>query len=162
MQSDKVKVDIRVNGVAYERAVEPRMLASDFIRHELHQTGLHVGCEHGVCGCCNILIEGRAVRSCLLLAVQLDGADVRTIESLGTHDNLSPLQQAFTENGGLQCGYCTPGMMMSATELLERNPDPSMDEIREAVSSNLCRCTGYQGIVNSVAAAAKKMQGDSE
>ncbi|HJP35121.1 MAG: (2Fe-2S)-binding protein [Gammaproteobacteria bacterium] len=157
MQNEKVTVT--VNGTRYERVVEPRRLASDFIRHDLFLTGTHVGCEHGTCGCCNILLNGETVRSCLLFAVQLDGAEVRTIEGLGTIDEMHPVQEAFMENQGLQCGFCTPGMLLSAVELLENNPDANLDDIRSAVSSNLCRCTGYQSIVESVVAAAEKMRG---
>jgi len=155
----KRKVTLTVNGTHYERMVEPRCLASDFIRHDLFLTGTHVGCEHGTCGCRNILLNGETVRSCLLFAVQLDGADVRTIEGLGTIDEMHPVQEAFMDNQGLQCGFCTPGMLLSAVELLENNPDPNLDDIRETVSSNLCRCTGYQSIVESVQAAAEKIRG---
>jgi aerobic-type carbon monoxide dehydrogenase small subunit (CoxS/CutS family) len=158
MQTEKIEVT--VNGIPYEREVETRRLASDFIRHELFLTGTHVGCEHGSCGACNILVDGKVVRSCLMLAVQLDGAEVRTIENLGTAENMHPLQEAFWEKGGLQCGFCTPGMLASAVELLEQNSNPSDAEIREAVSSNLCRCTGYQQIVESIQAAVKKIQGE--
>jgi carbon-monoxide dehydrogenase small subunit len=151
-------IEVTVNGKRYERTVEPRLLASDFLRQDLGLTGTHVGCEHGVCGCCNILLNGQTARSCLMFAVQLDGADVRTIEGLGTVDDMHPLQEAFWENHGLQCGFCTPGMLMSAVELLENNPEPDLEAVRETVSSNLCRCTGYQTIVESVQAAAGKIR----
>jgi carbon-monoxide dehydrogenase small subunit len=151
-------IEVTVNGKRYERTVEPRRLASDFLREDIGLTGTHVGCEHGVCGCCNILLDGQTVRSCLVFAVQLDGAEVRTIEGLGTAEHMHPLQEAFWEKHGLQCGFCTPGMLMSAIELLENDPDPSLERIRETVSNNLCRCTGYQTLVESVQAAAEKMR----
>ena len=154
-----VTINVTVNGVRHERGVEPRRLASDFLREDLGLTGTHVGCEHGICGCCNILLNDKTARSCLLLAVQLDGAEVRTVESLGTIDDMHPLQEAFWEKHGLQCGFCTPGMLMSALELLNENPDASGAEIREALSGNLCRCTGYQTIVEAVEAAAETMRG---
>ena len=130
------------------------MLLSDFLRESLELKGTHVGCEHGVCGTCTVLVDGESTRSCLVFAAQVDGAKVRTVESLAHDGKLSPLQQAFWEKHGLQCGFCTPAMLMVATELLERNPDPTLDEIREAVSSNLCRCTGYYNIVEAVQTAA--------
>jgi aerobic carbon-monoxide dehydrogenase small subunit len=146
-----------VNGTSYERAVEPRLLLSDFLRDELRLTGTHVGCEHGVCGTCTVLIDGRTARSCLTLAVQADGADIRTVESLGTADALHPIQQAFWEKHGLQCGFCTPAMLLSALELLEAKPRPSREDIVEAIGGNLCRCTGYQNIIAAVAHAAELM-----
>ena len=155
-------VRVTINGEAYERRVEPRLLLSDFIRHEAGLTGTHVGCEHGVCGACTVLVNGEAARSCLMLAVQAEGAEVRTIEGLGGVDDMHPLQEAFWEKHGLQCGFCTPGMLMTAVELLESTPNPSHDEIREAISSNLCRCTGYQTIVEAVQAAAERMQGEGQ
>ncbi len=151
--SKSVTVNVRVNGKAYTRTVEPRMLLSDFLREELELKGTHVGCEHGVCGTCTVLLDGQSARSCLVFAAQVDGAEVRTVEGLAKNGAMSPLQQAFWEKHGLQCGFCTPGMLMVATELLERNPNPSVEEIREAVSSNLCRCTGYYNIVEAVQAA---------
>ncbi|MDP6476202.1 MAG: (2Fe-2S)-binding protein [Alphaproteobacteria bacterium] len=157
-----VTINVTVNGVQYERGVEPRRLASDFLREDLGLTGTHVGCEHGICGCCNILLNDKTARSCLLLAVQLDGAEVRTVESLGTIDDMHPLQEAFWEKHGLQCGFCTPGMLMTATELLENNATPDREEIRAAISSNLCRCTGYQTIVEAVETAAVKIQGEAK
>ncbi len=157
-----VTINVTVNGVRHERGVEPRRLASDFLREDLGLTGTHVGCEHGICGCCNILLNDKAARSCLLLAVQLDGAEVRTVESLGTIDDMHPLQEAFWEKHGLQCGFCTPGMLMTATELLENNATPDREEIRAAISSNLCRCTGYQTIVEAVETAVVKIQGEAK
>jgi carbon-monoxide dehydrogenase small subunit len=153
--SSVVKVMLKVNGDLYERTVEARMLLSDFLRHELGLTGTHVGCEHGVCGTCTVLMDGESVRSCLVFAIQASGHEIRTVEGLGTVDNLSPLQEAFREKHGLQCGYCTPGFLMTLTAFLEKNPDPSDDEIREAISGNLCRCTGYENIIESVKLAAK-------
>jgi carbon-monoxide dehydrogenase small subunit len=153
----KETVRTTVNGVAVERSVEPRLLLSDFLRHELGLTGTHVGCEHGVCGMCTILLDGRTARSCLTLAVQADGCEIRTVESLGAIDALHPIQEAFWEKHGLQCGYCTPAMLMTAVELLDANPNPSRDEIRDAVGGNLCRCTGYQTIVEAIELAAKRL-----
>ncbi len=158
----RIPIALKVNGVAYEREVEPRKLLSDFLREDLALTGTHVGCEHGVCGTCNVLLNGETARSCLIFAVQCDGAELRTIESLGTIDKMHPLQEAFWEKHGLQCGFCTPGMLLSAVELLEKNADPSREEIREAISSNFCRCTGYQNIVEAVEFAAKRMQEASQ
>ncbi len=154
----RIALSLTVNGVTHEREVEPRRLLSDFLREDLVLTGTHVGCEHGVCGVCNILLNGETARSCLLFAVQCDGAEIRTVESLGSIDKMHPLQEAFWEKHGLQCGFCTPGMLMSAIELLEREAYPSLEEIREAISSNYCRCTGYQNIVEAVQHAAAKMQ----
>lgn len=149
---------VTVNGSRYEQAVEPRILLSDFLRHDLGLTGTHVGCEHGVCGACTVLLDGNPVRSCLMFAVQANGHEVTTIEGLGAIDNLSPLQQAFQEAHGLQCGFCTPGILTTVKSFLEQNPDPSEEEIREAISGNLCRCTGYQHIVDAVKLAAEKMK----
>ena len=148
-----VKVNVRVNGTSYAREIEPRMLLCDFLREELELKGTHIGCEHGVCGVCTVLVDGESTRACLLFAVQADGAEVRTVESLAKDGKLSPLQQAFWESHGLQCGFCTPAMLMVATELLEHDPAPSHEDIREAVSSNLCRCTGYFNIVDAVRTA---------
>jgi carbon-monoxide dehydrogenase small subunit len=153
----KHTVRVTVNGISYERSVEPRLLLSDFLRHELGLTGTHVGCEHGVCGMCTILLDDRTARSCLTFAVQADGCRVRTVEGLGTADALHPVQEAFWEKHGLQCGYCTPAMLMTAVELLEANPNPSRDEIRDAAGGNLCRCTGYQTIVEAVELAARRL-----
>ena len=155
-------VELVVNGERRAADAEPRMLLSDFLREKLGLTGTHVGCEHGVCGACTVLVNGEAARSCLMLAVQAAGAEIRTIEGLGGVDDMHPLQEAFWEKHGLQCGFCTPGMLMTAVELLESTPNPSLDEIREAMSSNLCRCTGYQTIVEAVQAAAERMQGERQ
>ena len=152
------KVRVTVNGTVYERNVEPRLLLSDFLRHELGLTGTHVGCEHGVCGMCTILLNGRTARSCLAFAVQADGCQIRTVEGLGTADALHAIQEAFWEKHGLQCGYCTPAMLIMAVELIETNPNPTREEIREAVGSILCRCTGYQTIVEAVELAAQRAQ----
>ena len=155
--SEFVTVTLTVNGVKYQRAVEARLLLSDFLRHELELTGTHVGCEHGVCGTCTVLLDGESVRSCLMFAIQANGHEVMTVEGLGSVDNLHPLQAAFQEAHGLQCGFCTPGFLMSLVPFLEQNPNPTEAEIREAISGNLCRCTGYQKIVESVKLAADKM-----
>lgn len=154
--SEAISIAVTVNGVRHERAVEPRRLLSDFLRHDLGLTGTHVGCEHGVCGACTVLLDGLAVRSCLLFAVQVDGHDVRTVEGLGDPASLHPLQEAFRETHGLQCGFCTPGFLMTLVEFLQDNPDPTEPEIREALSGNLCRCTGYQHIVDAVKLAASR------
>ncbi len=153
--NDLVSIKLTVNGTPYERAIEPRLLLSDFLRHELGLTGTHVGCEHGVCGACTVLFDGQSVRSCLMFAVQAHGHEVHTVEGLGTIDKLHALQEAFREAHGLQCGFCTPGLLMSLLPFLESNPDPSEREIREAVSGTLCRCTGYQHIVDAVKLAVK-------
>ena len=151
------QVSVTVNGTKYERAVEPRMLLVDFIRHELGLTGTHVGCEHGVCGTCTVLFDGEPVRSCLMFAVQANGHEIRTVEGLGTIDKLHPLQEAFREAHALQCGFCTPGFLMTLVPFLEENQEPSEEEIREALAGNLCRCTGYQHIVEAVKLASQKM-----
>lgn len=152
-------VTVTVNEKAYQRQVEPRMLLSDFLRHELGLTGTHVGCEHGVCGACTILFDGESARSCLMFAIQADGHQITTVEGLAqSDDNLHPIQQAFWEAHGLQCGYCTPGILMTLVPFLKQNPDPSEEEIRHALSGNLCRCTGYQHIVDAVRLAAEKMK----
>ena len=148
--SGKVDVAVYVNGVMYARHVEPRMLLSDFLRHELGLTGTHVGCEHGVCGACTILLEGRSARSCLLLAVQVDGAEIETIEGQGSIDQLGRVQQAMRQHHGLQCGFCTPGFVMTITDILRNHDVRGETEIREALSGNICRCTGYEHIVNAV------------
>lgn len=153
---DNQSISVTVNGKAYQRAVEPRLLLSDFLRHELGLTGTHVGCEHGVCGACTVLFDGQPVRSCLLFAVQANGHEVLTVESLAEdQDALHPLQQAFWEKHGLQCGFCTPGILMTLLPFLENNPNPTDAEIRLALSGNLCRCTGYQHIVEAVKLAAQ-------
>jgi carbon-monoxide dehydrogenase small subunit len=152
-------LNITVNGIPYRREVEPRLLLSDFLRHELGLTGTHVGCEHGVCGACTILFNGDSARSCLMFAVQAEGHHITTVEGLAkSTDQLHPIQQAFWEAHGLQCGYCTPGILMTLVPFLKENPDPTEDEIRHALSGNLCRCTGYQHIVDAVKLAAKKMK----
>jgi carbon-monoxide dehydrogenase small subunit len=146
-------IRVTVNGTAYERAVEPRLLLADFLRGTLGLTGTHVGCEHGVCGACTVLVDGDSMRACLLFAIQLDGRSIETVESLGTPGKLNPLQEAFREHGALQCGFCTPGMLMTATDLLRKYPLASDDDIRAGLSGNLCRCTGYEHIVAAVRAA---------
>jgi aerobic carbon-monoxide dehydrogenase small subunit len=154
-------VAVTVNGRRYERRVEPRLLLSDFLRHDLGLTGTHVGCEHGVCGACTVLLDGEAVRSCLLLAVQADGHEVTTVEALAPGpEELHPLQEAFRECHALQCGFCTPGFLMTLVPFLRDNPRPSDDEIRHALSGNLCRCTGYQNIVAAVRLAAAAASGE--
>jgi len=151
MGNDKYPVSVTINGSRYEREVEARLLLSDFIRHELGLTGTHVGCEHGVCGACTVLLNGQAVRACLMFAVQANGRQIRTVEGLsGNPDQLHPLQAAFREKHGLQCGFCTPGILMTLIPFLEENPHPSEQEIRTVLSGNLCRCTGYQHIVDAV------------
>jgi len=157
-----VDISTTVNGISYEQAVEPRMLLSDFLRHILGLTGTHVGCEHGVCGACTVMLDGESVRSCLLFAVQADGHEIITVEGLGTMDDLHPVQEAFREAHGLQCGFCTPGILTTVVPFLEANPNPTEDEIREAISGNLCRCTGYQHIVDAVQLAAEKAQNRSK
>jgi len=156
--SDLHTITVTVNGTLYERSVEPRLLLSDFLRHELGLTGTHVGCEHGVCGACTILFDGQPVRSCLMFAVQANGHAITTVEGLGTPEQLHPLQEAFWEAHGLQCGFCTPGFLMTLVPFLEEHPDPTEEEIREALSGNLCRCTGYQNIVEAVKLGAAKMR----
>ncbi|GIV65786.1 MAG: (2Fe-2S)-binding protein [Chloroflexota bacterium] len=152
-----VKIKVTVNGKQYEREVEPRLLLSDFIRHDLGLTGTHVGCEHGLCGACTVLMDGEAVRSCTIFAVQADGHEIQTVESLGTPDNLHPIQQAFIEKHALQCGFCTPGFLMTLVDYLGDNPNPTEEEIREAIDGNFCRCTGYFNIIEAVKLAAQKM-----
>ncbi|MFN7035127.1 MAG: (2Fe-2S)-binding protein [Bellilinea sp.] len=152
-----VKINVTVNGEQVEREVEPRLLLSDFIRHDLGLTGTHVGCEHGLCGACTILMDGEAVRSCTIFAVQADGHEIQTVESLGTPDNLHPIQQAFIEKHALQCGFCTPGFLMTLVDYLGDNPNPTEEEIREAIDGNFCRCTGYFNIIEAVKLAAQKM-----
>ena len=156
--SNPVTVSVTVNGTKYERAVEPRLLLSDFLRYELGLTGTHVGCEHGVCGACTVLFDDQPVRSCLMFAVQANGHEIITVEGLGTPDNLHPLQEAFWEAHGVQCGFCTPGFLMTLVPFLKENPNPTEQEIREAIAGNLCRCTGYQHIVDAVKLAAEKMK----
>ncbi|MDB5916804.1 MAG: (2Fe-2S)-binding protein [Massilia sp.] len=148
--SETHDITVTVNGVQYERAVEPRLLLADFLRHTLGLTGTHVGCEHGICGACTIMVDGDSMRACLMLAVQADGCAIQTVEGLGTVDNLNPLQQAFHECHALQCGFCTPGMLMTSTDMLQKYPLKNDAEIREGLSGNLCRCTGYANIVKAV------------
>jgi carbon-monoxide dehydrogenase small subunit len=150
-----VRVTLRVNGVQQTREVEPRLLLVHFLRDTLGLTGTHVGCDTSNCGACTVHLDGEAVKSCTVLAVQADGSEVTTIEGIGSEGDLHPLQEAFWEHHGLQCGYCTPGMIMAAADLLQRNPDPSEDEVREALAGNLCRCTGYHNIVKAVRSAAQ-------
>jgi aerobic carbon-monoxide dehydrogenase small subunit len=147
-------ISVEVNGTTYEREVEARRLLIHFLRDDLDLTGSHVGCDTGNCGACSILLDGTLVKSCMLLAVQADGASIRTVESLAEEDALAPLQQAFSDHHALQCGYCTPGMLMSATSLLQRNPRPSEEEIRKGLQGNICRCTGYVNIVKAIQAAS--------
>jgi carbon-monoxide dehydrogenase small subunit len=151
-----VSIGLLVNGIRHELNVEPRWLLVDVIRDLLGLTGTHIGCEHGVCGTCTVLLNGETVRSCLMLAVSADGAEIATVEGLSDGGRLNPLQEAFRETQGLQCGFCTPGMLMVAHELLRNNPSPSEQDIRESISANLCRCTGYQGIVDAVLLAASR------
>jgi 2-furoyl-CoA dehydrogenase 2Fe-2S iron sulfur subunit len=158
-KDQRARIRLTLNGRALSAEAEPRMLLSDFLRHSLGATGTHVGCEHGVCGCCTVLMDGVAVRSCLTLAVQAEGRDVRTVESLAAADGtLNPLQQAFQNHHALQCGFCTPGILMSFTDYLERNPRPSEADIREVLSGHLCRCTGYAGIMSALLEAAGDRQ----
>ena len=157
---DKVPVEITVNGTVYRRDVEPRLLLVQFIREDLRLTGTHIGCDTTYCGACTILLNGEPVKSCTILAVQADGGEVETVESLEKDGELHPLQPAFSEHHGLQCGYCTPGMLMSSLALLENNPNPSAKEIRKGIQGNLCRCTGYHNIFKSIEAAAAAMRGD--
>ncbi len=152
------RIKVAVNGVDYERWVEPRRLLVDFLRDDLELIGTHIGCEHGICGSCTVLFNGRAVRSCLMFAVQADAADIMTVEGLADGKQLHPLQAAFREKHGLQCGFCTPGMLMTACEFLNENPDPSETEVRKNMSGVLCRCTGYKQVVDSVMEAAQQMR----
>jgi len=165
---ETLTIRLTVNGTTYDRSVEPRLLLSDFLRHEIHLTGTHVGCEHGVCGACTILVNGESVRSCLMFAVQADGAELATVEGLATpadgsgiphpeDADLHPIQEAFREAHGLQCGFCTPGILMTLVPFLQENPHPDETQIREALSGHLCRCTGYQNIVKAVQIAANRM-----
>ena len=153
------EIQLTVNEIAYTSRVEPRLLLSDYLRHELGLTGTHVGCEHGVCGACTILFDGQPVRSCLVFAVQADGHAIRTVEGLAPGpDRMHPLQEAFWNKHALQCGFCTPGFLMTLVPYLEANPDPTESQVREAISGNLCRCTGYQHIVEAVLTAAEQMR----
>ncbi|CDO35928.1 (2Fe-2S)-binding protein [Novosphingobium sp. KN65.2] len=152
----KVDISVTINGASYTRSVEPRMLLSDFLRHELGLTGTHVGCEHGVCGACTILLDGRSARSCLTLAVQVDGQEIETVEGQGSREELGRVQTAFRDHHGLQCGFCTPGFIMTITDMLRHHPLETDEQIRDALSGNICRCTGYQHIVNAVRELAKE------
>ncbi|HLB67804.1 MAG TPA: (2Fe-2S)-binding protein [Thermoplasmata archaeon] len=153
------RVHVKVNGKAYETEVETRLLLVHFLREQLGLTGTHVGCDTSNCGACTVLLDGKAVKSCAVLAVQADGREVRTVEGLAADGNLHPIQEGFMQEHGLQCGFCTPGMMMSAVALLSKNPHPSEEQIRMGISGNLCRCTGYVNIVKSIQYAAQKMEG---
>ena len=155
--TDLHTISVTVNGKHYERTIESRLLLSDFLRHDLGLTGTHVGCEHGVCGACTILLDGETVRSCLIFAVQVDGHEITTVEGLGTMEALHPIQEAFRETHALQCGYCTPGILMTLVPFLDENPAPTEEQIREGISGHLCRCTGYQHIVDAAQLAATKM-----
>ena len=159
--SDKRTITVKVNGASYTKEVLVRLTLADFLRGELQLTGTHLGCEHGVCGACTILLDGRSARSCLMLAVQADGHELLTVEGIAPSlDKLHPLQEAFRDNHGLQCGFCTPGMLTTLLEFLRDNPDPTEWEVRVAISGNLCRCTGYQGIVLAALDAAKRMRAE--
>ncbi len=161
MSQPSVHVSVRVNGVTYDRDVDPRLVLVDLLRDGLGLHGTHIGCEQGVCGACTVLVDGRSVLSCLMLAVQADGRDVSTVEGLATGPELHPLQEAFWEKQGLQCGFCTPGMLMRAKEILANDPNPTAGSVREAIAGNLCRCTGYQFIVESILDAAARMSGQA-
>ena len=152
-------IRLRVNGQEYERNIEVRLTLADFLRHELDLTGTHLGCEHGMCGACTVLFNGEAVRSCLMLAVQADGAELATVEGLAQGEELSPLQKAFQDNHALQCGFCTPGFLMTATAFLRETPQPSETQVREAISGNICRCTGYTPIVEAILQTSREISG---
>ena len=160
--SGKIQITVTVNGKTYEREVEPRLLLVQLIRDELQLTGTHIGCDTTYCGACTILMNDEPVKSCTVLAVQADGAELRTVEGLEQGGELHPLQVAFSEHHGLQCGFCTPGMLMSAVHLLENNPQPTATEIRKGIQGNLCRCTGYKNIFESIASAAEKMRSEAQ
>ncbi|MDP6175188.1 MAG: (2Fe-2S)-binding protein [Rhodospirillales bacterium] len=158
--SEKRKISVTVNGMPYEEEVDVRLTLADFLRRKLGLTGTHLGCEHGVCGACTVLADGRSVRSCLMLAPQANGMSITTVEGIApSKSELHPLQEAFRDHHGLQCGFCTPGMLTTLLELLGENPDPTEQEVREAISGNLCRCTGYQSIIDATLEAAKRMAG---
>jgi carbon-monoxide dehydrogenase small subunit len=157
----KVNISVTVNGRTVERGVEPRLLLVQFIRDELLLTGTHIGCDTSYCGACTVLFDGEPIKSCTMLAVQADGGEVTTVEGLAQDGKLHPLQESFSEHHALQCGFCTPGMLMSAKHLLDTNPDPSAEEIRKGIQGNLCRCTGYNNIFTAIADAASKVRGDS-
>lgn len=157
---ERIAIGVTVNGQRYEREVEPRLLLVQLLREELRLTGTHIGCDTTYCGACTILVNGEPVKSCTMLAVQADGADILTVEGLEKDGELHPLQKAFSENHGLQCGYCTPGMLMSAMALLARNPSPDRKQIRKGIQGNLCRCTGYHNIVTAIESAAATLRGE--
>ena len=157
--TEKRDITLNINGRNHTIRVEPRRTLVDAIRDDCGQTGTHIGCEHGICGACTVILDGEAVRSCLMFAVQAQGKKIRTVEGLSDGDKLHPLQAAFIKHHGLQCGFCTPGMLTTLTEFLRDNPDPTEEEVRIAISGNLCRCTGYQGIVLAALDAAKRLQG---
>ncbi len=159
--SEKISITVTVNGTRFERKVEPRLLLVQLIREELLLTGTHIGCDTTYCGACTVLLNGEPVKSCTVLAVQADGGEIRTVEGLEQDGKLHPLQQAFSEHHALQCGYCTPGMLMSASYLLQNNPDPSAEEIRKGIQGNLCRCTGYKNIFEAISAAAETIRQES-
>jgi carbon-monoxide dehydrogenase small subunit len=159
MMGETRKITVSVNGKSYSEEVEVRMHLGDFLRQQLGLTGTHLGCEHGVCGACTVLVDGVSARSCLMLAVQADGKEILTVEGIAPNEEeLHPLQEAFRDNHGLQCGFCTPGMLTTLMEFLRDNPDPTEKEVREAISGNLCRCTGYQGIVAAALDAAQRLK----
>ncbi len=162
MASQTHAISMTVNGQAHTAQVEPRRLLVDFLREDLGLVGTHIGCEHGVCGTCTVLLDGHSIRSCITLAVQADGAEISTVEGLADGPDLHVLQDEFSAKQGLQCGYCTPGMLMRASEILAQNPDPTPAEVREAIASNLCRCTGYQFITEAVLGAAERMRAGKE
>jgi aerobic carbon-monoxide dehydrogenase small subunit len=155
---DKHKISVKVNGITYERDVESRLLLGDFLRENLNLTGTHFGCEHGVCGACTVLLNGLSIRSCLMFAVQADGCEITTVEGLGDPEHMHPLQQSFWDNHGLQCGFCTPGMLITAVDLVRNYSLDTDDDIRLGLSGNICRCTGYQNIVTAVREAVKKLR----
>jgi len=157
--SAKTSITLNINGLNHAITVEPRRTLADAIREDCGQTGTHIGCEHGVCGACTVIVNGEPVRSCLMFAVQADGKKIRTVEGLAKGDELHPMQRAFMDHHGLQCGFCTPGFLMLAVGVLEREPDIGDDELLDVLSSNLCRCTGYQNIIKAVRAAAAEMRG---
>ena len=156
--SEKTAITLTINGRAHAITVEPRRTLADAIREDCGQTGTHIGCEHGICGACTVIVDGEPVRACLMFAVQADGKKIRTVEGLAKDDTLHPMQQAFMDNHGLQCGFCTPGFLMLAVGVLEREPDISDDDLLDVLASNLCRCTGYQNIIKAVRAAAEVMR----
>jgi len=162
LASEAHPISLTVNGRPVAASVEPRRLLVDFLREDLGLIGAHIGCEQGVCGTCTVLLNGASIRSCITFAVQADGAEVSTVEGLASHGELHPLQDEFSDKQGLQCGYCTPGMLMRACEILAQNPDPTLTQVREAIASNLCRCTGYQFIAEAVLAAAARMRESKE